>query len=183
VSLSPFESPPGCLALYSHAGSSSDTYTGRAQPKGNLHWVAAADAVDVEVRCYGALFTVAEPDPERWREQVTRAALSLSLCRASVSLTYSLILCFKLTYTHTNTSTGRETHTQIHICRAVTYVCTLTPQTQVNADSLEVFRHAKGDPELAKAAPGTAYQVRGFGRPRMRPECVLGLSASGSTIL
>ncbi len=44
--------------------SKSGGATSNRKVKGTIHWVSAAQAVDAEVRLYGRLFTVPDPDAE-----------------------------------------------------------------------------------------------------------------------
>lgn len=44
------------------------------KPKGAIHWVDKASAVQVEVRLYEPLFTVEEPSDDHWEEELNRAS-------------------------------------------------------------------------------------------------------------
>jgi glutaminyl-tRNA synthetase len=44
------------------------------KPKGTVQWVAESNALKIEVRLYGHLFTVEEVDDEIWEEQLNPAS-------------------------------------------------------------------------------------------------------------
>ncbi|BDV44835.1 glutamine--tRNA ligase [Geotalea uraniireducens] len=70
----------------SHAGGAA---AGR-KVKGTIHWVSARHAVDVEVRLYDRLFTVANPAGDDWKQYLNAASMELlSHCKIEPSLAHA----------------------------------------------------------------------------------------------
>jgi glutaminyl-tRNA synthetase len=62
---------------YHPASRGGDSAEGLPKPKGTIHWVSAANALDAEVRLYDVLFTEEEPSSENWKQSLNPHSLKV----------------------------------------------------------------------------------------------------------